>query len=117
MHRLVVALTAVLVTLDCSAEAARPPVDISEPRNAAAGFAVTTALFQMDTLGRHCADLEGMTAARAQVALGKWQQRNGALVDAAMTYVVLAGEYMATLGAKKRSDGSIRPAKASSRMA
>lgn len=70
---------------------ATPPaatdVQITEPRNAAAGFAVVMWMSHVDTIGSHCSKLPGKTAATSADALAAWQQRNSPYVNAALKYM------------------------------
>jgi hypothetical protein len=78
---------------------------IAEPRNAAAGFAVTTWMVQVDSLGTHCAKLEGQTGKDALHALTSWQERNMPYVDASLAYIARIGEFLLAShgeGAKKQ---------------
>jgi hypothetical protein len=69
---------------------------ITEARNAAAGFAVTSWMVQVDSLGTHCAKLEGQPGKDALHALASWQARNMPYVDAALTYIVRIEELLRT---------------------
>lgn len=60
---------------------------ITEPRNAAAGFAITSWMTHVDTVKQHCARLPEPAAERSRTALAGWLERNGAYADAAFTYM------------------------------
>lgn len=61
----------------------------TEARNAAAGFAITTSLTVLESLGRQCGTYEGEAGAQARAALQGWQQRNNRYLEPALQRVLL----------------------------
>src|SRR3546814_19588733 len=62
--------------------------EITEERNAAAGFAVTNWMTVIDSLGTHCSELDDEAGKRSMDALLSWQAANMPYVDAAMRYMI-----------------------------
>lgn len=78
-----------LAVLPFQASAEEPSLlDVTEPRNAAAGFAITSYMTYADALGTHCSKLEGEAGPKSVAALSSWRQRNLPYLDAALSYVV-----------------------------
>lgn len=65
-----------------------PRVKITEPRNAATGFAITLWMASVDALGTHCSTLEKESGKPFSNALESWKSRNAKYVDAALKYMV-----------------------------
>jgi len=78
-------LTAVRVDGSVAAPASAP--NITEQRNAAAGFAITMWMAQIDALGDHCAKLGGPPDDEFMHVLKEWQDRNTPYVNAALEYM------------------------------
>lgn len=81
--------SAIFALAICSPHAHAEPNDvkITEPRNAAAGFAVTSWMTIVDALGTHCSKLQGEVGKQSMDALLVWQGRNMLYVDAAFNYM------------------------------
>lgn len=70
--------------------AAAAPVsgpNITEPRNAATGFAITSWMIAVDALGNHCSKLGSPSDVQFADALKAWQGRNAPYVNAALEYM------------------------------
>lgn len=67
---------------------------ITEPRNAAAGFAITSWMIYVDSLGTLCAKLDGPTGEDALHALSSWKKRDAPYVDASLTYIAQIEEQL-----------------------
>ena len=61
----------------------------TEARNAAAGFAITTSLTLLESLGRQCGTYEGEAGTQARAALQGWQQRNNRYLEPSMQRVLM----------------------------
>ena len=81
--------SAILALATCSPQAHAEPngAETTEPRNAAAGFAVTSWMTVVDALGTHCSKLQGEAGKQSMDALLWWQRRNMLYVDAAFNYI------------------------------
>ena len=73
------------ITTTAAAESAKD----TEARNAAAGFAITTSLTVMESLGRQCGTYEGDAGTQARTALQGWQQRNNRYLEPALQRVLM----------------------------
>lgn len=71
------------------APAAAETVADTEARNAAAGFAITTSLTLLESLGRQCGTYEGETGSQARAALQGWQQRNNRYLEPSLQRVLM----------------------------
>ena len=80
-----VALAMSMVGTSAAAETA---VD-TEARNAAAGFAITTSLTMIESLGRQCGTYEGEAGTQARAALQGWQQRNHRYLEPSLQRVLM----------------------------
>ncbi|MEO8811011.1 MAG: hypothetical protein ABI386_12280 [Rhodanobacter sp.] len=69
--------------------------NITEPRNAATGFAITLWMVQIDALGDHCAKLGGPSDAEFMHVLKAWQHRNAPYVNAALEYMADIEDFIA----------------------
>ncbi len=61
---------------------------VTEPRNAAVGFAIVSWMFNADALRTLCARVPGTVPTESLESLKAWQRRNGAYVDASLSYMV-----------------------------
>lgn len=78
-----------------SVTAASPDVPhITEPRNAATGFAITLWMAQVDALGQHCAKLDEPSEHEFAPVLEAWQHRNARYVNAALEYMLDIEDYI-----------------------
>ena len=73
--------------------AARPL--ITEPRNAASGFAVVGWMTYVDTASQLCANASATAAQRSRDALAQWQAHNMAYVEAAFAYMAQVERWLA----------------------
>ena len=77
-----------LMTFIAAAPAAESAKD-TEARNAAAGFAITTSLTLLESLGRQCGTYEGKAGSQARAALQGWQQRNNRYLEPSLQRVLM----------------------------
>ena len=78
---------------------------ITEPRNAATGFAITLWMTQVDALGQHCARLGEPARLEFAPVLEAWQHRNAPYVNAALEYLADIEDYIsATRGEAARKE-------------
>ncbi len=90
--------TALAISLAGAAAAAEAPAD-TEARNAAAGFAITTSLTLLESLGKQCGTYEGEAGSQARAALQGWQQRNRRYLEPSLQRVLkLTDAVTATAG-------------------
>jgi len=68
--------------------------NITEPRNAAAGFAITLWMVNVDALGDHCSKLASPMSGQFLGALKAWQERNAPYVNAALEYMADIEDYI-----------------------
>jgi hypothetical protein len=88
---------ALLLLAVATSPAAAPPPPITEVRNAAAGFAVTSAL-HVGAVAMLCQELPEPTRGRAAAALDSWGERNVAYVQAANAWT---DHVVASVGAQR----------------
>lgn len=81
-------LATALMTFTAASPATGAPAD-TEARNAAAGFAITTSLTVLESLGRQCGTYEGEPGSQARAALQGWQQRNNRYLEPALQRVLM----------------------------
>lgn len=78
---------------------------ITEPRNAATGFAVVLWMTQIDALGDHCAQLGSPSDGEFMQILKAWQGRNMPYVNAALEYMADIEDFIsATQGETARQE-------------
>ena len=82
-------------TLLAKAEALPDPLPITEPRNAAAGYAITRDI-SMYVLQQRCAALGGELEGRFARAYGDWQRANRPAVDAAYFWTQFVGTMLSS---------------------
>ena len=68
---------------------ASPPrlIQVTEQRNAAVGFAITSWMTQVDVLEKHCSALGSESDEHFLEALDGWEKRNNLYVNAALEYM------------------------------
>lgn len=101
-----VAAIAVLTAANIAQAAAPANVpDITEPRNAATGFAITLWMTHIDALGDHCARLGSPSDGEFMQVLSAWQRRNTPYVNAALEYMADIEDFISsTRGEPARRD-------------
>src|SRR3546814_6698649 len=88
MNKLMYSAGFALAICSSPARAESENLEITEARNAAAGFAVTNWMTVIDSLGTHCSELDDEAGKRSMDALLSWQAANMPYVDAAMRYMI-----------------------------
>lgn len=96
-HRALLIIAFILLMAGSHSAMAFPSnsVVITESRNAAAGFAITLWMANVDALGTHCSTLEGESDKPFTSALESWKRRNSPYVDAALKYMGEIEDHMA----------------------
>ncbi len=88
----ITALTAATIQQVSAAPADAP--NITEPRNAATGFAITLWMTQVDALRDRCAKLGSPSDGEFRQALTDWQRRNAPYVNAALEYMAATEDFI-----------------------
>jgi hypothetical protein len=63
------------------------PIQVTEQRNAAVGFAITSWMTNVDVLEKHCSALGSKSDGQFVKTLDGWEKRNNPYVNAAMEYM------------------------------
>ena len=101
------AATTIFLTAPCHPALSAPlkGVHVTEPRNAAAGFAIVLWMANVDALEVHCSKLNDESGQQSMSAIGLWKKRNATYENAVLEYMVRIEEWISSKhGEQARQD-------------